>query len=301
MTELKENQKSTEIVQDSQTKELLSRSLRYMNAGYCIHFTGPTGVGKTALALALAKRRSRPIMVIHGNHELNNRDLLGDFSGFTSKKLVDNYVRSVYKKEENVTETWQDGRLLEAAKKGYTLIYDEFTRSNPETNNLFLSILEEGVIPLYGTKKLAPFERVHPEFSVIFTSNPEEYAGVYRTQDALLDRVITISVDYKTPAKEAVILSGKLGIKKQDAKVVTSLLAELRKSCPDRHSLSLRSAVMIAQIARDEKIPMKGTNEEFQQLCLDVLQHKLGLCLKDTHDNPQEEAKNQIINVCKKL
>ena len=30
---------------------------------------------------------------------------------------------------------------------------------------------------------------------MIFTSNPEEYAGVHKTQDALLDRMITIAVE----------------------------------------------------------------------------------------------------------
>src|SRR5699024_1060258 len=137
MTVLKEknNTDSKALVQDEETKHLLTRSLSYLKAGYPVHFTGPSGTGKTSLAMALAKKRKRPVMLIHGNHELNNKDLIGDFTGYTSKKMVDNYVRSVYKKDESVTETWRNGRLLEAVKNGYTLVYDEFTRSQPTTNN----------------------------------------------------------------------------------------------------------------------------------------------------------------------
>src|SRR5699024_156532 len=148
---------------------------------------------------------------------------------YTSKKMVDNYVRSVYKKDESVTETWRNGRLLEAVKNGYTLVYDEFTRSQPTTNNIFLSILEEGVIPLYGAKLTQPFVRVHPQFSVIFTSNPAEYAGVYETQEALLDRLITISLYYKTIEQEADILIRKIGIDEAEAKAITTLVVNLRK------------------------------------------------------------------------
>ncbi len=106
MTVLKEKIKkdSRALIQDSETKDLLSRSLQYLKAGYPIHFTGPSGAGKTSMALALAKKRKKPVMLIHGNHELNNKDLIGDFTGYTSKKVVDNYIRSVYKKDESITE-----------------------------------------------------------------------------------------------------------------------------------------------------------------------------------------------------
>ena len=232
MTVLKEKIKKDPraLIQDSETKDLLSRSLQYLKAGYPIHFTGPSGAGKTSMALALAKKRKKPVMLIHGNHELNNKDLIGDFTGYTRKKVVDNYIRSVYKKEENVTETWRDGRLLEAVKNGYTLVYDEFTRSQPTTNNIFLSILEEGILPLYGSKLTEPFVPVHPDFAVIFTSNPDEYAGVFHTQDALLDRLITIHVDYKEVDREAKIVSQKVDMKEEEAKSITSLVAELSKA-----------------------------------------------------------------------
>ncbi|PPA70842.1 gas vesicle protein GvpN [Jeotgalibacillus proteolyticus] len=301
MTVLKEKiKKNTKgLVQDDETKDLLSRSLQYLKAGYPIHFTGPTGAGKTSLALALAKKRKKPVMLIHGNHELNNSDLIGDFTGYTSQKHVDNYIRSVYKKEEKVTESWHDGRLLEAVKNGYTLIYDEFTRSQPNTNNIFLSILEENILPLYGSKLTEPFVRVHPDFCVIFTSNPAEYAGVFQTQDALLDRLITIHVDYKDVDREAAIVSEKLGIAKNEAKAITQLVADLRKECKEDTGPSLRASLMIAKLAAEADIAIDGKDEDFQKLCTDILGHQVSRCLEA--DQPLNAAKDLIIKASKKV
>ncbi|MBH9966815.1 gas vesicle protein GvpN [[Bacillus] enclensis] len=290
---------SRAIVQDDDTKELMTRSLHYLTAGYPVHFTGPSGAGKTSLALALAKKRKRPVMLIHGNHELNNRDLIGDFTGYTSKKVVDQYVRSVYKKDESVTETWRDGRLLEAAKNGYTLVYDEFTRSQPTTNNIFLSILEEGVIPLYGTKLTEPFVKVHPEFSVVFTSNPAEYAGVYDTQDALLDRMITIPVDFMDSEREAMIVSEKADLVIEEARIITSIIANLREQCTkeNEHGPSLRASLMIARLAIELDIPIDGKDDEFIRLCIDIAGNSMTRGIEA--DNPREKAEQLIIDACK--
>ncbi|MGD6774070.1 gas vesicle protein GvpN [Sutcliffiella horikoshii] len=300
MTVLKEKIKkdSRALIQDSETKDLLSRSLQYLKAGYPIHFTGPSGAGKTSMALALAKKRKKPVMLIHGNHELNNKDLIGDFTGYTSKKVVDNYIRSVYKKDESITETWRDGRLLEAVKNGYTLVYDEFTRSQPTTNNIFLSILEEGVLPLYGSKLTEPFVPVHPDFAVIFTSNPDEYAGVFHTQDALLDRLITIHVDYKEVDREAKIVSQKVDIKEEKAKAITALVADLRKGCK-KNGPSLRASLMIAKLATEGDIPIDGDNEDFKRLCKDILGHQLSRCLDG--EQPLKEAEEMILKACENM
>jgi gas vesicle protein GvpN len=293
------NKTARDIVHDAKTEDLLSRSLQYLEAGYPVHFTGPSGAGKTSLALAVAKRRKKPVMLIHGNHELNNKDLIGDFTGYTSKKIVDNYVRSVYKRDESVTETWRDGRLLEAVKNGYTLVYDEFTRSKPTANNIFLSILEEGILPLYGTKLTEPFVRVHPDFAVIFTSNPDEYAGVYQTQDALLDRLITIYIDYKDSDREAAILSEKINMDQNKARAITTLVAELRKSCKEDSGPSLRASLMIAKLAAQEGIPIDGSDIHFQRLCLDILGHQISRCIES--DEPIKAAEKLIIQACENM
>ncbi|UZJ79842.1 gas vesicle protein GvpN [Fictibacillus sp. KU28468] len=301
MTVLTENKNKvkSDLLQHDGIKNLISRSLNYLSAGYPVHFTGPPGVGKTTLALLLAKKRKRPVMLMHGNRELSNADLIGAYTGYTTQKVVDNFIRSVYKKEENVTETWNNGRLLDAVKNGYTLIYDEFTRSEPSTNNIFLSILEEGILPLYGTKQKDPFMKVHPKFTVIFTSNPSEYAGVYETQDALLDRLITIPLDYTDKDTEAAIVSSKTGVDSNQAKAITSFVAALREKCSENsnNGPSLRASIMIAKLANEADIPINGKDEDFQRLCLDILLAPVAKCMDEKDPSKLREL---IISECKK-
>ncbi|GGC81940.1 hypothetical protein GCM10007216_10600 [Thalassobacillus devorans] len=280
---------------------LIKRSLRYLSSGYPVHFTGPSGIGKTTLALHIAKQRNRPVMLLNGNKELANEDLIGAFTGYQSSKVKDNFIRTVYKTEENVTESWTDGKLLEAVKHGYTLVYDEFTRSQPEANNIFLSILEEKILPLYGTKRKESFIRVHPEFSVIFTSNPAEYAGVFQSQDALLDRMVTLPLDHMDHQAEVTAVISKTNLSRESAESIVEFVVTARELCESNDQLqgpSLRASIMIAEMAEKHDIPIDGNDEEFQELCLDITWFPLQTC---TPKEKQPQLKEKLLDACKKI
>jgi gas vesicle protein GvpN len=124
------------------------RALRYLQSGYSIHLKGPAGTGKTTLALHLADLLARPIMLLFGDDEFKTSDLIGNQSGYTRKKVVDNYIHSVMKVEDELRQNWTDSRLTLACREGFTMVYDEFNRSRPEVNNVLLSALEEKLLVL---------------------------------------------------------------------------------------------------------------------------------------------------------
>ncbi len=124
------------------------RALRYLKSGFPIHLRGHAGTGKTTLALHLAHCIDRPIMLIFGDDEFKSSDLIGSESGYTHKKLLDNYIHSVVKIEDEFKQNWVDSRLTLACREGFTLVYDEFNRSRPEVNNVLLSALEEKILAL---------------------------------------------------------------------------------------------------------------------------------------------------------
>ncbi|MEO1593156.1 MAG: AAA family ATPase, partial [Cyanobacteria bacterium J06632_22] len=124
-------------------EQLSRRALRYLKTGYSIHLKGPAGTGKTTLAMHLADLLGRPTMMLFGDDDFKTSDLIGNQTGYTRKKVVDNYIHSVVKVEDELRQSWVDSRLTMACREGFTLVYDEFNRSRPEVNNVLLSALEE--------------------------------------------------------------------------------------------------------------------------------------------------------------
>ncbi|WP_133512286.1 gas vesicle protein GvpN [Candidatus Thiosymbion oneisti] len=252
-------------------KDLTERALTYLGAGYSIHFSGPAGTGKTTLAFHVAAQLGRPVSLIHGDDEFGSSDLVGRDAGFHKFKVVDNYVHQVMKTEEQMSTLWVDNRLTTACELGHILIYDEFTRSRPETNNALLSVLGERVLNLPNVRRDgAGYLDVHPDFRAIFTSNPEEYAGVHKTQDALLDRVITLNVDHYERATEIAIVQGKTGIKGQDAILIVDIIRELRTVGVNNHRPTIRAAIAIGKILAYRGIPANPVQRFFRTVCHDV-------------------------------
>lgn len=250
-------------------EEIIGRALSYLRAGLPVHLSGPTGTGKTTLATHLAYQLGQPVMLLFGDDEFATSDLVGGTTGYRKRKLIDNFIHSVLKTEEDVMQRWIDNRLTTAVKEGFTLIYDEFNRSRPEANNALLSVLEEGILTL-PTHEEEGYLRVHPNFRAIFTSNPEEYAGVHKTQDALLDRMVTVHLDYFDEDTERAIVASRSGISLDDASWIVKILRDFRKSNPLGAPVTLRPGVVIGTILKQER--KKASKEPlFAQLCIDAL------------------------------
>jgi nitric oxide reductase NorQ protein len=256
---------------------LTERAIKYIDSGYPVHLSGPTGCGKTTLALHISARIGRPVIFINGDEEFRTSSLVGAESGYTWRRVLDNYVTRVYKSEESMIRNWVDERLTAAVKYGFTLVYNEFTRSRPEANNVLLSVFEERILELpkvaFNSRN---YIRVHPDFSAILTSNPEEYAGVFKSQDALLDRLITINMGYYDEETETQITKARSGISYEEARKIVRLVRSLRESGLCEATPTLRSCIIIARTAGREVEKDTSRRELLRQVCIDVLSPKIG-------------------------
>jgi len=250
---------------------IVERALAYIAAGFPVHFRGASGTGKTTLALHVASRLGRPVVMIHGDEEFSTSDLVGGEHGYRMRKVIDNFIHSVLKTEEDMTRRWMDNRLTVACKYGFTLLYDEFTRSRPEANNVLLSVLQEKMLDMPATGETEGYLRVDPDFTAIFTSNPEEYAGVFRSQDALRDRLVTLDLDYFDEETEVAITQARSGLDWGDAEKIVRVVRGLRESEVCEFAPTIRGCIMVAGALRMQDTPVDADSAIFRQVCLDIL------------------------------
>jgi len=261
-----------DFVETNYVKDVTERALAYIKAGFPIHFRGVTGTGKTTLAMHVAGIVGRPVIMIHGDEEFSTSDLVGAEHGYRVRRVVDNFIHSVLKTEEDMARRWLDNRLTVACKYGFTLIYDEFTRSRPEANNVLLSVLQEKMMDLPPGNGDGDYLKVDPDFTAIFTSNPEEYAGVHRSQDALRDRMVTLDLDYFDKETEIAITSARSSLPIKDAEKIVNIVRELRESSDCEFPPTIRGCIMIAKTLSVVNNGRVATdNRAFRQICQDVL------------------------------
>jgi len=233
-------------VETDSVKALKGRIKNWLSLKYPVHLIGPTGCGKTILALQVAKELGRPVVWLNGDESITTTDLIGGYSQVEVSSIRDKYIHNVFKDKDVLKAEWIDNPLTLACKYGYTLIYNEFSRSKPAANNVFLSIFSEGVLELptqFGEER---YVKVHPDFRVIFTSNPIEYAGIHRAQDALLDRMAGIYMDYHDRETESKIIARHSKIDEKNALALVDMLSSLRQKLPEESCLGTRAGVMVA-------------------------------------------------------
>jgi gas vesicle protein GvpN len=259
---------------DQALTSLKSRALTYLRSGAPLHFRGPAGTGKTAMALTLAEEIGRPIMLLVGDSWNTSANLLGEQSGVRTKVVVDRYVSTIRKTESETEAVWMDNALTSAITNGYTLIYDEFTRSPPQANNPLLMALEERILVIPGRGHADRYQAAHPDFRAILTSNPEDYAGITEPQDALIDRLITFDFDYQNREVEIGIVRTRSGAPPVIASAAVDIVRAVRGSSNVMQPPSIRGAIMIARVAFNEGFAIGFEDARFVQLCFDVLESK---------------------------
>ncbi len=254
---------------------LRNRITGWLAADQPVHLIGPTGCGKTALALSAAAHRGRPVVWLNGDEAVDTAALVGSHAGGERYKEDDRFVSGVSKQTEIVRERWVDNPLSVAVREGATLVYNEFSRSDPEAHNVLLSVLEEGVLERPGKRGADRTIEVHPEFRVILTSNNAEYAGVHTQQDALLDRFVGVTVDYYDAETERAIVGSHVDLADDDIEMITettrSLRAELDMVVGTRAAITAAKGLTVFGGTDDEPID----EELLADIFTDVLAPKI--------------------------
>ena len=278
----------SDFVETPAIQELTDRALSYLNAGFPVHFRGPAGTGKTTLGLHVAAQLGRPVVLITGDEEFSTSDLIGGQNGYHYRKVVDRFIHTVLKYEEDAAQHWVDNRLTTACREGFTLVYDEFTRSRPEANNVLLAVLEEHLLILPTMSREDAYIKVHPNFRAIFTSNPQEYAGVHDAQDALGDRLVTIDLDYSDRETETAITASRTGLPGTEVRRIVDLVREYRASKEYDQTPTLRSIIMIAKVMAMQGLHPSARDSRFVGICLDVLESKTAFTSKAMERRAQQ-------------
>ena len=174
---------------------------------------------------------------------------MGRDSGYRRVASVDNFIHSVVRTQEEMQSLWVDNRLTTACQNGYTLIYDEFNRSRPEANNALLSILSERILNLPLLRGIG--KGTWRSTRTSGRSSPptrRSTPGTHKTQDALLDRLVTIHLGPMDRETEVQITMAKSGIARRDAEAIVDIVRELRGVGVNNHRPTIRACITIARV-----------------------------------------------------
>jgi len=259
------------FVETPYVKKIEDRIKLWIKIGYPVHIIGPTGCGKTTIAMHIANGLGKAMVWINGDEAVTTTDMIGGYSQVEIESIRDKFIHNVYKNKDILKADWIDNPLTLACKYGYTLVYNEFSRTRAEANNILLSVLEEGILELptkFGEER---YVNVHPDFNMILTSNSIEYAGVHRPQDALLDRLVGVYMEFYDFNTEVEIVKAHTDLPEKEAKNVVKLVRSLREKLPDAEKPGTRACIMMGYGLQ----ALDGhSKEDLEQICVDILTTK---------------------------
>lgn len=183
-------------------ENILSKTLVYFNSKKNLLFEGNRGVGKNVLTETLSWLYCRPLFEMSLNSQMSNSAILGN-------QTFDEFGKIIFKKSP----------LIEAMEVGGILVLDEFNAALSHVMLLLNSVLDDRRridVPSY--KRVV----AHENFAVIATQNTSAYTGVFRNNEATLDRFVPIIFNSSPQISE--LIMQKLGyINGEDLSIVEKI------------------------------------------------------------------------------
>lgn len=212
----------------------LERALAAISSGKHLMIEGPVGVGKTILAVAVAKHLGRPIFRVDGDER------------YTEQKLSGWFDPPVVLKKGYIPEAFSPGPLTAAMREGGVLFMNEMNRMPEGVQNILLPAMDEGIIeiPKIGTI------RSKAGFVVIGTQNPREFVATTALSEALSDRFELLYLDYQPEDDEVLIVKKNLPGASDEIVARATWISRRTRDHPNiRRGASVRAAMSIATLA----------------------------------------------------
>lgn len=221
---------------------------------------GPVGVGKTTVALAVAKFLGRPIYRVDGDER------------YTEHKLVGWFDPPLVLSKGYTLDAFIPGPLTQSMLNGGVLFINELNRMPEGTQNVLLPAMDERriVIPKIGVVE------AKPGFIVVATQNPEEFVGTSRLSEALKDRFVRIGIDYQSEAEEEAIVVKETGCRSPElVKLAVRIIRKTRTHPELKRGSSIRGAIDFVDLLKHYNNPKALSEAVYVNAAITALHSKI--------------------------
>ncbi|MBU1915157.1 MAG: AAA family ATPase [Thermoplasmatota archaeon] len=256
----------------------LERALVAIKSGKNLMIEGPVGVGKTVLAVAVAKHLGRPVFRIDGDER------------YTEQKLSGWFDPPIVLEKGYIADAFVPGPLTDAMREGGVLFMNEMNRMPEGVQNILLPAMDEGLIeiPKIGTVK------AKIGFVVIGTQNPREFVATTALSEALSDRFELLLLDYQSLDEETEIV--RKALPKAQPEIIARAVWIARRTRDHsniRRGASIRAAMSIAQLTGSMSKDMLEGMRKAAHMALPTR-----IEMREESKRSADEIIDEIVNEC---